>query len=106
MAAGAAEVTPANAPLLSADHLVLRYPVRGGRLEAVSDVSFELGRGETLGLVGESGCGKSSTGRAVMHLPAPTSGTVTLDGRKLTGLPRGELRQVRRRMQLIFQDPV
>ncbi|WP_432828648.1 ABC transporter ATP-binding protein [Dactylosporangium sp. CA-092794] len=93
-------------PLLTVDHLVLRYPVRGGHLEAVSDVSFQVARGETLGLVGESGCGKSSTGRAVMHLPPPTSGTVTLGGQNLTSLPPGELRAARRRMQLIFQDPV
>jgi peptide/nickel transport system ATP-binding protein len=85
---------------------VLRYRVREGLLEAVSDVSFTLARGETLGLVGESGCGKSSVGRAVMHLPPPTTGGVTLAGRKLTGLPRGELRDARRRMQLIFQDPL
>jgi len=93
-------------PLLTVDHLVLRYPVRGGLLEAVSDVSFEVARGETLGLVGESGCGKSSTGRAVMHLPPPTSGTVTLGDQRLTGLTRTDLRAARRRMQLIFQDPV
>lgn len=93
-------------PLLDVRNLVLRYPVRGGVLEAVSDVSFTLARGETLGLVGESGCGKSSTGRAIMHLPPPTAGTVTLDGRDLTALGRQELLQARRRMQLIFQDPV
>ncbi len=102
-------VTPRPAigtPLLEVENLVLRYKVREGLLEAVSDVSFNLARGETLGLVGESGCGKSSTGRAVMHLPPPTLGTVKLDGHQLTGLPRGQLREARRRMQLIFQDPV
>jgi len=92
--------------LLEVENLVLRYPVRNGTLEAVSDVSFTVRRGETLGLVGESGCGKSSTGRAVMHMPPPTEGTVKLDGQVLTGLSPAELREARRRMQLIFQDPV
>jgi peptide/nickel transport system ATP-binding protein len=93
-------------PLLEVENLVLRYPVRNGTLEAVSDVSFTIGTGETLGLVGESGCGKSSTGRAIMHLPPPTSGKVGLDGQLLTGLGRKDLRQARRRMGMIFQDPI
>lgn len=92
--------------LLEVEHLVLRYPVRNGVLEAVSDASFSVRRGETLGLVGESGCGKSSTGRAVMHMPPPTLGTVKLDGQVLTDMPSSQLREARRRMQLIFQDPV
>jgi peptide/nickel transport system ATP-binding protein len=93
-------------PLLELKNVVLRYPVRNGMLEAVSDVSLTVARGETLGLVGESGCGKSSTGRAVMHLPPPTGGTVSLGGRQLTGLSARDLRAARRGMQLIFQDPV
>jgi peptide/nickel transport system ATP-binding protein len=92
--------------LLEVTELVLRYPVRKGQLEAVSGVTFAIDRGETLGLVGESGCGKSSTGRAVLQLPPPTAGTVRLDGRDLAGLGRKELKAMRRRMQLISQDPV
>jgi len=97
---------PTSDVLLEVENLVLRYPVRKGTLEAVSDVSFTVRRGETLGLVGESGCGKSSTGRAVMHMPPPTEGTVKLDGQVLTGMSPTHLREARRRMQLIFQDPV
>jgi peptide/nickel transport system ATP-binding protein len=92
--------------LLEVTDLVVRYPVRKGQLEAVAGVSFGLSRGETLGLVGESGCGKSSTGRAVLQLPRPASGSVVLDGRDLTTLGSQAMRKVRRRIQLISQDPV
>jgi peptide/nickel transport system ATP-binding protein len=95
-----------SGPVLEVENLVLRYPVRAGMLEAVSGVSFSVARGETLGLVGESGCGKSSTGRAIMHSPRPTEGVVRLAGRDLTAMPRDELRTARRWMQMIFQDPV
>jgi peptide/nickel transport system ATP-binding protein len=91
--------------LLSAERLVQRFRVPGGQLEAVSDVSFDVRRGETLGLVGESGCGKSSTGRAVLQLPRPTSGTVRFDGQDLTAVSGDALRRVRAKLQVIFQDP-
>jgi oligopeptide transport system ATP-binding protein len=101
-----------GAPLLSVRDLKVHFAVRRGLLQrqvgtvrAVDGVSFDVERGATLGLVGESGCGKSTTGRAVLRLVEPTSGSVSLDGRELTGLSAGELRRARREMQMIFQDP-
>ncbi|HEX4833917.1 MAG TPA: oligopeptide/dipeptide ABC transporter ATP-binding protein [Trebonia sp.] len=94
------------APVLEVDHLIQRFRVPGGTLEAVSDVSFTIGRGATLGLVGESGSGKSSIGRAVIQLPPPAQGAVRLDGRDLTTLSKAELRDARSGIQMIFQDPV
>lgn len=99
--------------LLDVEHLVMQFPVKGGGLfrrtighvQAVSDVSFTLDPGETLGLVGESGCGKSTTGRAVLQLHKPTSGSVRYDGRELTVLSAKEMRPVRRDLQIVFQDP-
>ncbi|HUN09473.1 MAG TPA: ATP-binding cassette domain-containing protein [Aggregatilineales bacterium] len=76
-----------------------------GAVRAVDDVSFDVFKGETLGLVGESGCGKSTTGRTVLQLYKPTAGTVTFEGRELTALSSEELRKTRQRMQMIFQDP-
>jgi peptide/nickel transport system ATP-binding protein len=93
-------------PLLSIDRLTVEYAVGGKTLFAVSDVSLEVGRGETLGLVGESGCGKSTLGRAVLQLRRPTSGRVSFDGTDLTRLDGEALRLMRRRLQLIFQDPI
>ncbi len=93
-------------PLLSVRHLVQRFRLPRATLEAVSDISFDVARGEVLGLVGESGCGKSTTGRAILQLLPPTSGTIHFAGREITGMPRGEFRKVRLRMQMIFQDPV
>jgi len=93
--------------LLRVEGLVVEYPLPGRRrVQAVSGLSFDVAEGETLGLVGESGCGKSTTGRAVMQLPRPTAGRVVFEGRDLTGLQRGEVRRVRRRLQMIFQDPI
>nr|WP_269815577.1 dipeptide ABC transporter ATP-binding protein [Elioraea thermophila] len=99
-------------PLLRVDTLVKRFPVKGGILRrtidevhAVSGVSFTLGRAETLGLVGESGCGKSTTGRLILRLIEPTSGTVWFEGRNVTALDRHQLLALRRDMQIIFQDP-
>jgi peptide/nickel transport system ATP-binding protein len=93
--------------LLRVEHLVVEFPSSGGgKVHAVSDVSLDVMEGETLGLVGESGCGKSTTGRAIIQLPRPTSGVVMFEGRDLTKLKGEELRMIRRRMQLIFQDPV
>jgi len=102
-----------GAPLLvEVDHLVKEFPVRRGALnrtvgsvKAVSDVSFAIRRGETFGLVGESGCGKTTIGRLVSALERPTSGTVRLGGKELLRLGRGELRHRRRELQMVFQDP-
>jgi peptide/nickel transport system ATP-binding protein len=95
------------APLLAVENLVVEYPLGRGRIvHAVSGMSFALGRGETLGLVGESGCGKSSAARAIMQLPRPASGRVRLGGTELTALRGGALQRERRRFQMIFQDPI
>jgi len=98
--------------LLRVDDLVKHFPIRAGLLrrqtgavQAVSGVSFEVHRGETLGLVGESGCGKSTTGRVVMRLADATAGTVTFDGVDVHAAKASDLRQLRRRMQIVFQDP-
>jgi peptide/nickel transport system ATP-binding protein len=93
--------------LLRVEHLVVEFHAGARRrVHAVSDVSFDVRQGETLGLVGESGCGKSTTGRAVMQLPRPTSGSVRFGGQELTSLKRRALRETRPRMQMIFQDPI
>jgi len=95
-----------NGKLLAVENLVVEYPVGSKTVYAVSDVSLHVDRGETLGLVGESGCGKSTLGRAVLQLRRPTAGTVTFDGTDLTKLEGEALRRMRRRLQLIFQDPI
>ena len=92
--------------LLSIKSLTVEYAVGGRTLSAVSDVSLTVDKGETLGLVGESGCGKSTLGRAVLQLRPPTGGKVTFDGTELTTLDREAMRRMRRRLQLIFQDPI
>ncbi|HYD04379.1 MAG TPA: ATP-binding cassette domain-containing protein, partial [Reyranella sp.] len=102
-----------NEPVLQVDGLVKHFPVtRGvvrrkliGLVRAVEDVSFEIGRGETLALVGESGCGKSTTGRLVLRLMDPTAGSVRFKGEEIAGLGKQALRRLRRHMQIIFQDP-
>ncbi|MET0145953.1 MAG: dipeptide ABC transporter ATP-binding protein [Ilumatobacteraceae bacterium] len=98
--------------MLSVRNLVKEFPVRGGvfqravaKVQAVSDVSFDLHANETLGLVGESGCGKSTTGRLVLRLLDPTSGSIWFDGKDLASLRAGDLRNVRQRLQIVFQDP-
>ena len=92
--------------LLRVEHLVVEYYVRGRAIHAVSDVSFDILRGETLGLVGESGCGKSTLGRAVLQLGPVTSGHVIFGGEDLTRIRGQRLRLTRRRLQVIFQDPI
>ncbi|MCB9764902.1 MAG: ATP-binding cassette domain-containing protein [Alphaproteobacteria bacterium] len=102
-----------TAPLLEVRDLVVHFPVyrRGllrrqiGTVKAVDGVSLDIHRGEVLGLVGESGCGKSTTGRAILRLIEPTAGTVRFDGQDLAALSAADLRRFRRRMQIIFQDP-
>ncbi len=98
--------------LVEVENLKVYFPILSGLLQrqtgavrAVDDISFEIRKGETFGLVGESGCGKSTTGRAVIRLRNPTAGTVRFEGADLMSLNRQELRAARRRMQIIFQDP-
>jgi len=100
------QASPANGPLLDVDKLVVEYPVGNKIVHAVSDVSLQIARGETPGLVGESGCGKSTLGRAVLQLRRPVSGRVLFDGHDLTAMQGDTLRLMRRRVQLIFQDPI
>jgi oligopeptide transport system ATP-binding protein len=99
-------------PLLRVRNLVKTFPARGSvlagareQVHAVADVSFEIGAGETLGLVGESGCGKSTTGRCILRLIEPTSGEVWFEGRSIAGVKGRALAVLRRDMQIIFQDP-
>lgn len=105
---GTAHLRTSNDVLLRVQDLTVEFPVgrTGLKVHAVSGISLDVVAGETLGIVGESGCGKSTTGRAIMQLPRPTSGQVRFDGVDLTGLSGNTLRQARTRMQMIFQDPV
>ena len=100
------------APILEVSDLTKHFPIHGGLLQrevervyAVDGVSFTIGKGETLGLVGESGCGKSTTGKVILKLMDPTSGSIRLKGTDITGLSRGQMHPHRRVMQVIFQDP-
>ena len=101
-----------SGPLLRVKNLVKHFPVKGGlfrrnvdKVHAVDGVSFELAQGETLGVVGESGCGKSTTGRCILRLIEPTSGEVWFEGKNVTEMDREGLRATSRDMQIIFQDP-
>jgi peptide/nickel transport system ATP-binding protein len=103
----------AGPPLLEIEHLVKHFPVRtsyfgdrvAGVVHAVDDVSLSVDRTETLGLVGESGCGKSTTGRLALRLLDPSSGTIRFEGRAIESVGGRDLREIRRRMQIVFQDP-
>jgi oligopeptide transport system ATP-binding protein len=105
-------MTTAEQPLLSVRNLVKNFSVKGGvfrrevdRVHAVNHVSFDLEKGETLGVVGESGCGKSTTGRCILRLIEPTSGEIWFQGQDVTAMGKAELQAIRRDMQIIFQDP-
>jgi oligopeptide transport system ATP-binding protein len=112
-ATGPPATEPAEPPLLAVSGLRMYFPVTEGLIlerhvgdvQAVDGVSFEVRRGETLGLVGESGCGKSTTGRTVLRLYKPTAGSIVFDGLDITTIEGEALRQMRRHMQMIFQDP-
>jgi oligopeptide/dipeptide ABC transporter ATP-binding protein len=100
-------------PLVSVRNLKKSFPIKKGifarevgAVQAVNDVSFDVARGETLGVVGESGCGKTTTGRTLLRLIEPTSGEITFEGRDVRSMGTSELRALRREMQIIFQDPV
>ncbi|MFZ4517575.1 MAG: ABC transporter ATP-binding protein [Microthrixaceae bacterium] len=104
---GTAHLRSPEEVLLRVENLVVDFPAgRNRKVSAVSNVSFDVAEGETLGLVGESGCGKSTTGKAIMQLPPPTRGSVRLDGVELTELSGEKLRSARPRFQMIFQDPI
>ena len=106
------EINTQENDFIAVKNLVKYFPVHGGILrrvvdwvQAVDDVSFTVQKGETLGLVGESGCGKSTVGRTMLRLMEPTSGTVEYDGKNVFGMNKDEIKQLRRDMQIIFQDP-
>jgi peptide/nickel transport system ATP-binding protein/oligopeptide transport system ATP-binding protein len=100
-------------PLLQVSNLVKEFPIRSsgfftkvvGQVQAVSDINFDIGHAETLGLVGESGSGKSTAGRALLRLHEPTSGSIVFEGQELVGLAAKEMQRLRRKMQIVFQDP-
>ncbi len=109
----ASTVKGSERPILEVKDLTTRFDIKSGllgkvtgRVHAVENVSFSLGVGETLALVGESGCGKSTTGRSVLRLIEPTAGTVLFEGKNVRAMDRDQLRAARQRMQMIFQDPV
>ncbi|MBK5102839.1 MAG: ABC transporter ATP-binding protein [Burkholderiales bacterium] len=113
VSSGASAGVQTQQPLLEVRNLKMHFTVADGllsrkkasKIKAVDDVSFTIARGETLGLVGESGCGKTTTGRCILHLEKPTSGEIIFEGQNLTKLDRKALNEKRERMQVIFQDP-
>jgi oligopeptide/dipeptide ABC transporter ATP-binding protein len=102
-----ADRSAASSPLLRVEGLVKHFPIAHSRafVAAVNGVSFEIGRGETLGLVGESGSGKSTVARCILNLESPTSGTIHFEGREISGVPAKDARLLRRQVQLVFQEP-
>jgi peptide/nickel transport system ATP-binding protein len=113
LAARRSSVSANGSPLVDVEDLKVWFPIRSGLVldrhvgdvKAVDGVSLRIERGETLGLVGESGCGKSTVGRALLRLYEPTGGKITFDGQDITHLNEGEMRPLRKRMQMVFQDP-
>lgn len=95
-----------TSPLLSVSNLVVTYGRKRTAVQAVAGISFDIAPGETLGLVGESGCGKSTTGRAILQLEEVAAGSITFDGVELTALDGGAMRQKRSSLQMLFQDPI
>ena len=110
---GSGAASPSGQTLLQVQNLKMHFPItqgiilqrQVGAVKAVDDISFDIKQGETLGLVGESGCGKSTTGRAILQLYKPTAGNVFFGGSDLTKLKSGDMRRMRRKVQMIFQDP-
>jgi peptide/nickel transport system ATP-binding protein len=110
--AGYDHAAPKGTPVLEVFDLKKHYPIKGGlfgntvaRVYAVDGVSFSVAKGETLSLVGESGCGKTTVGKTILRLTEPTGGEVHIDGNRIDNLPAAELRPLRKRMQVVFQDP-
>jgi peptide/nickel transport system ATP-binding protein len=105
---GTAHLRPADKSVLRAEELVQEFRIgrKGLKVHAVSGISIDVLEGETVGLVGESGCGKTTTGRAILQMPPPVSGKVLLDGQDLTAVHGEELRRLRPKIQMIFQDPI
>ncbi len=104
---GASNLRERSETLITVENLTVEFPgPRGATVQAVSDVSFDVQAGETLGIVGESGCGKSTTAKAIIQMPEPTSGVVTYRDSDLTTLDKAELRRMRTDLQMIFQDPI
>jgi peptide/nickel transport system ATP-binding protein len=104
---GKAHLRPESESLLRVEDLTVHFPAGSGQfVHAVTGISIDVVEGETLGLVGESGCGKSTTGRAIIQLPRPTAGKIVFRGTELSGLKPKELRAIRPKLQMIFQDPI
>ncbi|RCV48616.1 ATP-binding cassette domain-containing protein [Marinitenerispora sediminis] len=104
-APGTAGQSTTGPAFLDVSGLVVEYPVRGGVVRAVDDVSFTVARGSTLAIVGESGCGKSTIARSIVRLLRPTAGRIVVDGTDIAGLSERRLRPMRSRVQMVFQDP-
>ena len=95
-----------NEHLLEISGVTVEYNMQGQKFRAISDINLSIKKSETLGLVGESGCGKSTMGTAIIQLPSPTSGSVKFAGQELTDMSHAEMRPIRKRLRIIFQDPI